>query len=778
MNELLHVFDPGVLGWAIIHFLWQGALIGVVAGLILSLTPSRMAAFRYVTTCVALALCVVTFMVTIVQLGQRMPPVATVVDASSAGTELLESTSVMAVSQETKSGTSNLAGLIAIAWTLGVALMGLRLIGQWRTTIRLRTGANETIDPRWHAMFDRLKARLGLSEGIRLLVSGIAETPMVLGWIRPVVMIPTAAFSTLTDDELKLVLLHELNHIRRMDHLINLLQGTTECLLFFHPVTWWLSNQIRNERELCCDDLTIQTMNQPRIFARALFKLETLRLEHNKSPLNTAIHATGGSLMSRITRMLESHDRNRTGNSTWKTPLALVLATGLTAVCLTTHMNSVDASETMVSEQDRGQKDDTNFPTAQEMRTMVGEKVRDGSISREQAGQMMQLHRRLTSGMENGTLSAREARAMMDERTKAIFEADSGDDRRRRGDSEQAMIDRMIDMVNAGEITREQMQQRLDRMNMRDELESEDELDVAIAQVEEMLETGMITRTQLLEGLRRMMSEFKRPAFTRADYAEAARKMAAMVEAGDITREQMQQRLDRMRMQMGESKSKAPTKLDYMEAEKKMSAMVKSGEITREQMQQRLDRMRMAMTEDSRKAKAPSRVEYMEAERKMTAMVKAGEITREQMQQRLERMKFEIERSMSKESKSEGFSRREYKEAQGRLMEMLEAGEITREQMQQRLDRMKAGADKRAGKDKAIGKDKVKGKGKAKGKGNGEGEAKSERAIPTPPEGLSRQELREWFGRIQDRLDMAVESGRMTREEAREMIMKIRSNMR
>ena len=480
--------------------------------------------------------------------------------------------------------------------------------------------------------------------------------------------------------------------------------------------------------------------------------------------------------MSRITRMLESHDQNRTGNSSWKTPLALVLATGLTAVCLTTPMNSVDASETIVSEQDRGQKDGTTFPTALEMRTMVGEKVRDGSISREQAGQMMQLHGRLMSGVDNGTLSAREALAMMDERIMAIFEADSEDDRWDRGDSEQAMIDRMIDMVNAGEITREQMQQRLDRMNMRDEMESEDELDVAIAQVEEMLETGMITRTQLLEGLRRMMSEFKRPAFTRGDYAEAARKMEAMVEAGDITREQMQQRLNRMRMQMGGSKSKAPTKLDYMEAEKEMAAMVKSGEITREQMQQRLDRMRMAMTGDSRKAKAPSRVEYMEAERKMAAMVKSGEITREQMQQRLERMKFEIERSMSKDADAEGYSRREYKEAQGKMMEMLEAGEITREQMQQRLDRMKAGAEKRAGKDKAIGKDKVKSKGK--GKDKGKGEAKSERAIPTPPEGLSRQELREWFGRIQDRLDMAVESGRMTREEAREMIMKIRSNMR
>ena len=90
------------------------------------------------------------------------------------------------------------------------------------------------------------------------------------------------------------------------------------------------------------------------------------------------------------------------------------------------------------------------------------------------------------------------------------------------------------------------------------------------------------------------------------------------------------------------------------------------------------------------------------------------------------------------------------------------------------------GKGKGKGKSKGEGEGEGKGEGKGKGKdkGKGKGEAKSERAIPTPPEGLSRQELREWFGRIQDRLDMAVESGRMTREEAREMIMRIRSNMR
>ncbi|MAB28886.1 MAG: hypothetical protein CMJ53_06385, partial [Planctomycetaceae bacterium] len=722
MNVIINAFDWTVLGWTIIHFLWQGVLIGLVTALILALVPSRLAGFRYMTACLALGVCVLTFMVTLTQLGQQTRPLEQTAGAVASEMAVLETTEITNLAPGAEAMTLDVAGLVAIAWTLGVLLMSARFIIQWRTTVRLRTGADVAIDSSWQTLFDQLKEQLGLSKGIRLLGSGMAETPMVLGWIRPVVLVPAAAFTTLTTEELKLVLLHELNHIRRMDHLINLLQGTAECVLFFHPVTWWLSNQIRNERELCCDDLTIQTMNQPRIFARALFKLETLRLEHTKSPLNTAVHATGGSLMSRINRMLESQNQARHARAAWKAPLAVALATGLTAVCLTTSMNSVDAAETVASEQDRGQKEDTTFPTAEAMRAKIGEEVRNGRMNREQAGQMMQLHRRLMMGIEDGTMSTREAQAMMNERGMAIFEAGEQEERRDRDDRG----------------------------------DSEEELDATIAQVERMLEAGMITPAQLVEGLRKMMSEFKRPAFTRADYAEASRKMEAMVESGEITREQMQQRLDRMRMAMGGTKSKVYTKADYMEAEKKMTAMVESGEITKPQMKQRLEEMRKAMAGEDRKAKAPSRVEYMEAEKKMAAMVKAGEMTEEQMKQRLERMKLEIERSMSKDSEPKGFSRRDYKEAQGKMMEMLEAGEITREQMQQRLDRMKAG----------MASDKS------------EAEAKGGRSIPAPPEGLTREELRDWFGRMKQRLDMAVESGRMTPEEAREMMMKIRSNMR
>ena len=461
--------------------------------------------------------------------------------------------------------------------------------------------------------------------------------------------------------------------------------------------------------------------------------------------------------MSRITRMLETQNQTRTAKGTWKAPLAVALATGLSAVCLTTSMNSVDAAEAIVFEQDRGQKDDTSFPTAEAMRAKIGEEVRNGRMNREQAGQMMQLHRRLMMGIEDGKMSTREAQAMMNERGMAIFERGEGDDRRDRDDRG----------------------------------DSEDELENTIAQVERMLEAGMITPAQLVEGLRKMMSEFKRPAFTRADYAEASRKMEAMVESGEITREQMQQRLDRMRMAMGGTKSKAFTKADYKEAEKKMGAMVKAGEITKEQMQQRLGRMKQMMEQTPRFTKA----DYEAAVKKMTAMVKSGEITREQMEQRLSRMKQMMEQTPR-------FTKADYEAAAKKMTAMVKSGEITKEQMEQRLEGMKQRMQ--AAKSSVSTADYAKAEADmakmveagtitreqmeqrlarmralmAASEMNGRGAKKAKRALPTPPEGLSRMELREWYQRVAKRLDMAVESGRMSVDEKDAMLEKIKASLR
>ena len=183
---------------------------------------------------------------------------------------------------------------------------------------------------------------------------------------------------------------------------------------------------------------------------------------------------------------------------------------------------------------------------------------------------------------------------------------------------------------------------------------------------------------------------------------------------------------------------------DYDEAVSKMLRMVKSGEITREQMEQRLERMKQMMVAE--KAVGFSKADYDAAVKKMTEMVKSGQITREQMAQRLEEMK----RRMAAAKPS--FSMAEYAEAQAKMTKMVEAGEITREEMNQRLARMRSMMAGDAGAPK--------------------------RAIPAPPEGASPREVREWYLRVEDRLNMAVETGRMSGAEKDAMLQKIKAQLR
>jgi polyhydroxyalkanoate synthesis regulator phasin len=215
-------------------------------------------------------------------------------------------------------------------------------------------------------------------------------------------------------------------------------------------------------------------------------------------------------------------------------------------------------------------------------------------------------------------------------------------------------------------------------------------------QLGKALESGEITPEQALE---RVMGAAKRMQMNvsdemkpvdqrqaRAKYAEAAAKMTAMVKAGEITQEQMQQRLDEMRRRMsGDTGSKrGMSKAEYDKAVAEMVEMVKAGKMTREQMQERLDGMNKAM-KDGQSKRQFSEADVKEAYEKMQKMVEAGDITREQMDQRLGEMK----RMMTEDSDSERKMKLEYERAVAKMTEMVKNGEITREQMQQRLERMR-----------------------------------------------------------------------------------------
>ena len=223
----------------------------------------------------------------------------------------------------------SLASWALPVWSLGVLLFSLRLVWGCRQVSALRR-RGRTAEAPVLAAIAGVAARMGVTRPVRALVISLAEGPSVVGWLRPVILLPSAALLGLTTEQLEAVLAHELAHIRRYDYLVNLLQILSETLLFYHPAVWWTSARIRHERELCCDDIAVRSCGDALCYARALTRLERLRV---MTPA-LALGSTGGSLLYRIQR-LAGGAAQESGPS--KLPAVLALSLGLLCFALNLH---------------------------------------------------------------------------------------------------------------------------------------------------------------------------------------------------------------------------------------------------------------------------------------------------------------------------------------------------------------------------------------------------------------------------------------------------------
>lgn len=308
------------LGLTVLHALWELAVLGFLVALGLALLRNRGPRAAYVWACLGLAAMVAAPMATFLALGA--PPASA--PESPVAMVLVEG----AVTEATWNRLVPWAPLAALAWLAGVALMLARLgAGLWWLE-RAYLGRSEPAPEAWQACLDALAVRLGLRRAVGLRVSRSVATPLLIGWIRPVVLVPTAAFLNLSPTALEAVLAHELAHVRRGDYLANLLQTLAEAFLFFHPCAWWLSRRIRELREHCCDDAAAALCGDPLILAEGLTALE--RLRRNFSPIpEPALAAAKGSLMIRITRLFQP--QSHTAPSVRGLALALVAASLLGA---------------------------------------------------------------------------------------------------------------------------------------------------------------------------------------------------------------------------------------------------------------------------------------------------------------------------------------------------------------------------------------------------------------------------------------------------------------
>jgi hypothetical protein len=153
-------------------------------------------------------------------------------------------------------------------------------------------------------MVENLTARMHVSRRVRLLQSTLVDVPTMLGAFKPLILLPLAAATAMPLEALEALLAHELAHIRRHDYLVNLLQSVTETLLFYHPAVWWISAQIRQEREHCCDDLAIALTGNRLQYAKALASMESMRTSPRRFPPQLSLAARGAALLPRIRRLL------------------------------------------------------------------------------------------------------------------------------------------------------------------------------------------------------------------------------------------------------------------------------------------------------------------------------------------------------------------------------------------------------------------------------------------------------------------------------------------
>lgn len=328
------------IGWALLHLLWQGVIVAGILAATLKLLTKQSASTRYAVSCTALALLLVLGVATAYRAYDPVVPVPVAAANEPAVKEIsladVPKIIFTAEAKETmksraaafaRSAQSSLPWIV-LTWLCGVVFFSSRLMFGWMQARRIARTNARPAGAEWQRTAKRLADALQLRRAVTLLESAAVEVPSVIGWLKPVVLLPGSTLTGLTPEQIEMVLAHELAHIRRHDFFVNLLQAFVETLMFYHPAVWWISAQVRIERENCCDDLAVAVCGNRIQYARALTRLEELRA----AAPTIAVAANGGSLLERIRRIATNRDEVTSTTSRWAAAIAVLSIIGIALV--------------------------------------------------------------------------------------------------------------------------------------------------------------------------------------------------------------------------------------------------------------------------------------------------------------------------------------------------------------------------------------------------------------------------------------------------------------
>lgn len=330
MTSLTHWISPSMLealGWALVHFLWQGIALAALAAV--GLAIFRRPATRYLIGVFTLGVMLLAPVATFLFYSQPRSTSVEILKAPAliaAARPLQTFKTQSAPSQPSHTFSLNAFPWLVEVWLFGVALFSLRSAGGFVLLERQRRRESTVVEGRLLESCYALQGKLGITRVVQYCESAILQAPAVIGWFRPVVFLPATALTGLSEEQLRLVIAHELAHIRRYDAFVNLFQVCAETLLFYHPAVWWLNRRIRTEREHCCDETAVALCGNAVEYARALTLMEEWR-----NPPVFAMAANRGPLSDRIRHLLGLNSGRESGRKIGFGGSVLFLVTALSA---------------------------------------------------------------------------------------------------------------------------------------------------------------------------------------------------------------------------------------------------------------------------------------------------------------------------------------------------------------------------------------------------------------------------------------------------------------
>ncbi len=332
------------LGWILVHFIWQGAAVALLVSVLLQILRRRDANTRYIVSCGAMFLMAALPLVTVLkgsaptarQTLQTVQRPATVPERPRN-----QEPSRPAISPPPPRAKQNLSPpisdptprpkprvlvrydirtliephlpVVVLVWLLGFFTLSVWRMGGWVELQRFKRRHVKPICVEWRERIESLIQKVGIDRPVRVVESAIVQIPSTIGWLKPVVLVPTSALTGLPPERLEAIIAHELAHIRRHDYLINLMQTAVETLFFYHPAVWWVSHRIRTEREHCCDEIAVDVCGDAHSYASALAELEQFR--HTSAQL--AMAADRGHLSNRIRHVLNIRSPRSNRSNAW-----------------------------------------------------------------------------------------------------------------------------------------------------------------------------------------------------------------------------------------------------------------------------------------------------------------------------------------------------------------------------------------------------------------------------------------------------------------------------